>query len=67
MIGWSKYRFYNSLETGGGWQAAIRVGIELPTATRTMVGDPATNEAEFIRRQLLRIDGGLSTHVDAAY
>jgi hypothetical protein len=67
VIGWIKYRFHNSLETGGDRQAAIRVGIELPTASKNVVGDPATNEAEFLRRQLLRIDGGLSTHVDAVY
>jgi hypothetical protein len=62
---WIKYRFYNLLETGGDRQAAIRAGIEWPTASKNVVGDPATNEAEFIRRQLLRIDGGLSNHVDA--
>jgi hypothetical protein len=67
VIGWIKYRFHNSLETGGDRQAAIRVGIELPTASKNVVGDPATNEAEFLRRQLLRIDGGLSTHVDAVF
>jgi hypothetical protein len=67
VIGWIKYRFYNSLETGGDRQAAIRVGIELPTAGKNVVGDPATNGDEFLRRQLLRIDGGLSTHMDAVY
>jgi hypothetical protein len=41
--------------------------MEAPTASKNVVGDPATNEAEFLRRQLLRIDGGLSTHVDAVY
>jgi hypothetical protein len=67
VIGWIKYRFYNSLETGGDRQAAIRVGIEAPTASKNVVGDPATSEAEFLRRQLLRIDGGFSTHVDAVF
>jgi hypothetical protein len=67
VIAWVKYRFYNSLETGGDRQAAIRVGLELPTASKDVVSDPATNGDEFLRRQLLRIDGGLSTHVDAAY
>jgi hypothetical protein len=67
VIAWTKYRFYNSLETGGDRQAAIRVGVELPTASKNVVGDPATNEDEFLRRQLLRIEGGLSVHVDAAY
>jgi hypothetical protein len=67
VIGWIKYRFYNSLETGGDRQAAIRVGVELPTASKNAVSDPATNEAEFLRRQLLRIDGGFSTHMDAVY
>jgi hypothetical protein len=67
VIGWIKYRFYNSLETGGDRQGAIRVGVELPTASKNVVGDPAANEAEFLRRQLLRIDGGFSTHVDAVY
>jgi hypothetical protein len=63
----TKYRFYNSLETGGDRQAAIRFGFEFPTASRNTVGDPATNESEFLRRQLLRIDGGPSAHVDAAF
>jgi len=67
VIGWIKYRFYNSLETGGDRQAAIRVGVELPTASKNAVGDPATNADEFLRRQLLRIDGGFSTHMDAVY
>jgi hypothetical protein len=67
VIGWIEYRFYNSLETREDRQAAIRVGIESPTASKNTVGDPATNEAEFLRRQLLRIDGGLSTQVDAVY
>jgi hypothetical protein len=67
VIGWVKYRFHNSLETGGDRQAAIRVGFELPTASKNAVGDPATNEAEFLRRQLLRIDGGFSTHMDVVY
>jgi hypothetical protein len=65
VTGWIKYRFYNSLETGGDRQAAIRAGIELPMASKNGVCDPATNEAEFLRRHLLRIDGGLSTQVDA--
>jgi hypothetical protein len=67
VIAWVKYRFYNSLETGGDRQAAIRVGLELPTASKNVVGDPTTNGDEFLRRQLLQINGGLSTHMDAAY
>jgi hypothetical protein len=67
VIAWTKYRFYNSLETGGDRQAAIRVGLELPTASNNSVSDPAKNQAEFLRRQLLRIDGGFSTHMDVAY
>jgi hypothetical protein len=67
VIAWTKYRFYNSLETGGDRQGSIRVGIELPTASRNVVSDPATNEDEFLRRQLVQINGGLSVHMDAAY
>jgi hypothetical protein len=63
---WSKYRFYRALETWGDRQAAIRIGMELPTGKSSDgVGDQST--ADFVQQQLGPIDGGLAFHTDLSY
>jgi hypothetical protein len=64
---WGKYRFYRALETWGDRQAAIRLGVELPTGKKR--GPPPQRLAapEFVRQQLTPISGGWAAHIDTAY
>ncbi|HYP29021.1 MAG TPA: transporter [Blastocatellia bacterium] len=62
---WSKYRFYRALETWGDRQAAVRVGVELPTGRGRAGG--LSGLPEFVSRQLGAVSGGLSLHTDVAY
>jgi len=64
---WGKYRFYRTLETWGDRQAAVRVGVELPTGKQAAPSETVLPVDSFIRQQLTPINGGLSLHTDAAY
>ena len=64
---WGKYRFYRALQTWGDKQAAIRVGIELPTGKKEAPGNPTNLPSEFVRQQLSAISGGLAFHSDLSY
>ncbi|MGA9770670.1 MAG: hypothetical protein WBV94_16640 [Blastocatellia bacterium] len=64
---WGKYRFYRILETWGDRQAAVRIGVELPTGKKDAPGETALPVESFIRQQLTPINGGLSLHTDVAY
>jgi hypothetical protein len=67
ITAWSKYRFFRKVKTYGDRQAAVRVGLELPTGKK----DPPTalqiNAPAFVRQQLTPISGGLSPHFDLAF
>lgn len=62
---WGKYRFYRSVKTYGDRQAAVRLGLELPTGSKDAPG--ALNAPEFVRQQLTPISGGLSPHLDVSF
>lgn len=64
---WSKYRFYRTLQTWGDKQAAIRIGVELPTGKKEAPGNPTIVMTEFVRQQLTAINGGLAFHSDLSY
>jgi len=64
---WAKYRFYRALEIWGDRQAAVRLGLELPTGKSTVPKDPTLPASAFVRQQLTPIAGGLSAHIDTAY
>ena len=66
---WSKYRFYRAVETWGDRQAALRIGVELPTGrSRARAGaGEIPGLSEFVRRQLGPVSGGLSLHTEVAY
>jgi hypothetical protein len=64
---WGKYRFYRALETWGDKQAALRVGLELPTGKNDAPGEREPAGPEFVRRQLGPIDGGAALHAGATY
>ncbi|HKG21040.1 MAG TPA: hypothetical protein VKC34_04010, partial [Blastocatellia bacterium] len=68
---WSKYRFYRALETWGDRQAALRIGVELPTGKGRSSGRAGNlsraGESGFLQGQLGPASGGLSLHADAAY
>jgi hypothetical protein len=64
---WAKHRFYRSLETWGDRQAAVRMGVELPTGDK---GAPSAAELlapDFVRQQLSSINGGAAFHSDVSY
>ena len=67
LTGWAKYRFYRSVETYGDRQAALRVGVELPTGKKTAPSQTQINVPAFVRQQLTPINGGLSPHFDVAF
>lgn len=64
---WGKYRFYRTLKTYGDRQAAVRVGMELPTGRKTAPTAGEVNAPAFVRQQLTPISGGFAPHVDLAF
>lgn len=64
---WGKYRFFRTLETWGDKQAAVRVGVELPTGKKDAPSEMALPATNFVRQQFTPINGGLSLHTDATY
>jgi len=62
-----KYRFYRALETWGDKQAAIRLGLELPTGNKSAPTEAELDKPEFVRRQLGSISGGLAFHADMSF
>jgi hypothetical protein len=64
---WAKYRFFRKVKTYGDRQAALRVGLELPTGKKTAPSQTQINVPAFVRQQLTPINGGLSTHFDLAF
>ena len=62
-----KYRFYRALETWGDKQAAIRLGLELPTGNRSAPSESELDAPEFVRRQLGSTGGGLAFHADMSF
>ena len=67
ITGWAKYRFFRTVETYGDRQAALRVGLELPTGKKTAPSQAQLNVPAFVRQQLTPINGGLSPHFDVAF
>ena len=67
MIGWAKYRFFRKVKTYGDRQAALRVGMELPTGEKTAPTREQINVPAFVRQQLTPINGGLTPHFDVAF
>lgn len=67
IVLWSKYRFYRTVKTYGDRQAAVRFGLELPTGRKSGPDEKEINAPAFVRQQLTPINGGLSTHFDAAF
>ena len=67
ITGWAKYRFFRTVETYGDRQAALRVGLELPTGKKTSPSQAQINVPAFVRQQLTPINGGLSPHFDIAF
>jgi hypothetical protein len=64
---WSKYRFYRTVKTYGDRQSAVRLGLELPTGTKSAPTAPALDAPAFVRQQLTPINGGFSPHFDIAF
>jgi hypothetical protein len=64
---WGKYRFYRTLKTYGDRQAAVRVGLELPTGRKTAPTASEVNAPAFVRQQLTPISGGFAPHLDVAF
>ena len=67
ITAWAKYRFFRTVKTYGDRQAAIRVGLETPTAKKTAPSQTQINVPEFVRQQLTPINGGLAPHFDLAF
>jgi Putative MetA-pathway of phenol degradation len=67
ITGWAKYRFFRKVKTYGDRQAALRVGLELPTGKTTAPTQTQINVPAFVRQQLTPINGGLSPHFDLAF
>ena len=67
LTGWAKYRFFRKVKTYGDRQAAIRMGLELPTGKKTAPTQAQINVPAFVRQQLTPINGGLSPHFDLAF
>jgi hypothetical protein len=67
ITAWAKYRFFRTVETYGDRQAAVRVGLELPTGKKTAPTETQFNVPPFVRQQLTPINGGLSPHFDIAF
>ncbi|HVG28504.1 MAG TPA: hypothetical protein VM864_02160 [Pyrinomonadaceae bacterium] len=64
---WGKYRFYRTLKTYGDRQAAVRVGLELPTGRKTAPTAREVDAPAFVRQQLTPISGGFAPHLDLAF
>jgi hypothetical protein len=67
VTGWAKYRFFREVKTYGDRQAALRVGLELPTGRKTAPSQVQIKVPGFVRQQLTPINGGLSPHFDLAF
>ncbi|MDX6289943.1 MAG: hypothetical protein QOH42_1742, partial [Blastocatellia bacterium] len=67
ITGWAKYRFFRTVKTYGDKQAALRVGLELPTGKKDAPTQAQINVTPFVRQQLTPINGGLSPHFDLAF
>jgi hypothetical protein len=67
LTGWAKYRFFRKVKTYGDRQAAVRVGLELPTGKATAPSPAQINVPAFVRQQLTPISGGLTPHFDLAF
>jgi hypothetical protein len=67
ITGWAKYRFFRKVKTYGDKQAALRVGLELPTGKKDAPTQAQINVTPFVRQQLTPINGGLSPHFDLAF
>jgi hypothetical protein len=64
---WGKYRFFRTVKTYGDRQAALRLGLELPTGNSDAPSEDKINAHAFVRQQLTPISGGFSPHIDAAF
>jgi hypothetical protein len=64
---WTKYRFFRKVKTYGDRQAAVRVGLELPTGKSDAPAQTRVNAPTFVRQQLTPINGGLSPHFDVSF
>jgi hypothetical protein len=67
IIAWAKYRFFRKVKTYGDRQAAMRIGLELPTGNKTAPTQAQIDVPAFVRQQLTPINGGLSPHFDLAF
>ena len=67
ITGWAKYRFFRKVKTYGDRQAAIRVGMELPTGKDSAPTQAQINVPAFVRQQLTPINGGFAPHFDLAF
>ncbi|MCA1575734.1 MAG: transporter [Acidobacteria bacterium] len=67
ITAWAKYRFFRTVKTYGDRQAALRVGLEMPTGKKSAPTQAQLNVPEFVRQQLTPINGGLAPHVDLAF
>jgi hypothetical protein len=67
VTAWTKYRFFRKVKTYGDRQAAMRVGLELPTGKELAPSQAQINVPSFVRAQLTPINGGWSPHFDVAF
>ncbi len=67
ITAWAKYRFFREVKTYGDRQAALRVGLELPTGKKTAPTQAQLNLPAFVRQQLTPINCGFSPHFDLAF
>lgn len=67
ITGWAKYRFFRKVKTYGDKQAALRVGLELPTGKSSAPSLAQINAPAFVRQQLTPINGGFAPHFDLAF
>jgi hypothetical protein len=67
ITAWAKYRFFRKVKTYGDKQAALRVGLELPTGRSSAPTQAQINVPAFVRQQLTPINGGFSPHFDLAF
>jgi hypothetical protein len=67
ITGWAKYRFFRKVKTYGDKQAALRLGLELPTGKSSAPSLSQINVPAFVRQQLTPINGGFAPHFDLAF
>jgi hypothetical protein len=67
ITGWAKYRFFRKVKTYGDKQAALRIGLELPTGKKEAPSQTQVNVPAFVRQQLTPINGGFAAHFDLAF